>query len=124
MSRIGGKDTALERTVRSMLHRMGYRFRIHHKRRLPGKPDVILPKHRIVVFAHGCFWHRHKGCKFSYTPKTRMKFWREKFEGNVERDRRVQRELRKLGWKVVVVWECETAGEEKLRKLLKKRLGK
>jgi DNA mismatch endonuclease, patch repair protein len=121
MSRIRGRDTAPEIAVRSLLHRMGYRFRLH-RRDLPGRPDVVLPRHHVVVFVHGCFWHRHRACKLAYTPKTRRKFWREKFEGNIERDRTVQRKLRKLGWKVVVVWECETGPEVRLRKRLTREL--
>jgi len=123
MSRIRGKDTAPEVAVRSLLHRMGYRFRLH-RRDLPGRPDVVLPRHHVVVFVHGCFWHRHRACKLAYTPKTRRKFWREKFEGNVERDRIVQRKLRKLGWKVVVVWECETGSEKDLKRRLEKKLNR
>ena len=106
MSRIRGKDTAPERLVRSALHRAGYRFRLHPKA-LPGHPDIVLPKYRTVVLVHGCFWHRHKGCRFAYTPKSRTAFWNAKFDANVERDRRTARELRRLGWKVVTVWECE-----------------
>lgn len=106
MSRIRGRDTAPEKLVRSVLHRSGYRFRLHSKK-LPGRPDIVLPKHRTVVFVHGCFWHRHRGCRFAYTPKSRIAFWMAKFEGNVERDRRNARELRRLGWKFVTVWECE-----------------
>jgi DNA mismatch endonuclease (patch repair protein) len=106
MSRIRGKDTAPELLVRSALHRAGYRFRLHRKD-LPGRPDVVLPKYRTVVFVHGCFWHRHKRCRFAYTPKSRVAFWQEKFRRNVERDRRKALALRRLGWKVVTVWECE-----------------
>ena len=76
-------------------------------RDLPGRPDIVLRRHRTVVLVHGCFWHRHEGCRFCYVPKTRVDFWRRKFEGNVERDRVVRRELRKIGWRVMVVWECE-----------------
>ena len=106
MSRIRGKDTRPELIVRSTLHRMGYRFRLHRKD-LPGKPDIILPKYRTVIFVHGCYWHRHKNCKLAYTPKSRTEFWRTKFQGTMERDKRNQLELKKLGWKVVVIWECE-----------------
>ncbi len=106
MSRISGKDTAPEKQVRSALHRAGYRFRLH-SRTLPGRPDLVLPKYRTLVLVHGCFWHRHKGCRFAYTPKSRTAFWNAKFDANVERDRRTARELRRLGWKVVTVWECE-----------------
>ena len=108
MSRIRGKDTTPELAVRSALHRLGYRFRLH-RRDLPGRPDIVLPKYGTVIFVHGCFWHRHARCKYAYTPKSRVEFWHHKFQQNVERDRRVQRELRRLGWKVIVVWECETA---------------
>jgi DNA mismatch endonuclease (patch repair protein) len=121
MSRIRGKDTGPELRVRSLLHRMGYRFRLH-RRDLPGRPDVVLPRHHVAVFVHGCFWHQHRGCKLAYTPKTRTRFWREKFEENVQRDRKAQRELGKMGWKVVVIWECETRSERGLGRTLHKRL--
>lgn len=113
MSRISGKDTSPERGVRSILHRLGYRFRLHSQS-LPGKPDVVLPKYGTVVFVHGCFWHRHRGCPYVYAPKTRKEFWSRKFAGNVERDRRVARELRRLGWQVLIVWECELRDVEQL----------
>ena len=106
LSRLRSRDTAPEKQVRSALHRAGYRFRLHSKL-LPGRPDIVLPKYRTVVFVHGCFWHRHTGCRYAYTPKSRVAFWNAKFESNVERDRRNARELRRLGWKVVTVWECE-----------------
>lgn len=112
MSRIRGKDTAPERLVRSALHRAGYRFRLHSKT-LPGRPDLVMPKYRIVVFVHGCFWHRHRGCRFAYTPKSQTVFWNAKFDSNVARDRRNARELRTLGWIVVTVWECEADRPEK-----------
>jgi|SRR5579872_27626 len=105
MSRIKGKDTAPEMFVRSTLHTMGYGFRLH-SRLLPGRPDIVLAKHRTVLFVHGCFWHRH-GCKYSYTPKSQKVFWQRKFDQNVKRDRRVQRDLKALGWKVAIIWECE-----------------
>jgi DNA mismatch endonuclease (patch repair protein) len=113
MSRIRSCDTMPERAVRSLLHRMGYRFRLHHKA-LPGRPDVVLTRYRTVVLVHGCFWHRHEACRFAYTPKTRQRFWRAKFTANVVRDRVVQKELRKRGWRVVVVWECELRNMERL----------
>lgn len=106
MSRIRCKDTKPELIVRSMLHRMGYRFRVHVKD-LPGTPDIVLPKYRTVIFVHGCFWHRHTACKNAYKPKVRSHFWSEKFTANVRRDQRNKRALRKLGWHVTVVWECE-----------------
>lgn len=113
MSRIKGSNTGPERIVRSILHRMGYRFRLHRKD-LPGKPDIVLPKFKTVVFVNGCFWHRHKGCKDATLPKTRRDFWRTKLEGNVLRDMVKNRSIRHLGWRVIVVWECETAKPEQL----------
>lgn len=107
MSRIRDRDTKPEKIVRSLLHRMGYRFRLH-RRDLPGSPDIVLPRYHLVVFVHGCFWHRHEGCKYAYVPKSRPEFWKTKFEQNVERDRRVRRELEAEGWRVETVWECET----------------
>lgn len=106
MSHIRGRDTSPERSVRSLLHGMGYRFRLH-PRELPGKPDLVLPRHRTAVFVHGCFWHRHAGCRFAYTPRTRTAFWQGKFSANRVRDRKVVGELKAQGWHVIVVWECE-----------------
>ena len=123
MSRIGGKDTKPEKIVRSLLHRMGYRFRLHRKD-LPGKPDLVLPKYHTVVFVHGCFWHRHKGCKYAYTPKSRPEFWQAKFDANVDRDRRAQRELRRRGWRVLTIWECQTAQLQSLARRLDRFLQK
>jgi len=108
MSRIRGKDTAPEVLVRSLLHRMGYRFRLHRSD-LPGRPDIVLPRYRTVVFVHGCYWHRHPGCKYAYTPKSRTDFWKKKFRDNVRRDRRSRQELEVAGWTVLIVWECEAA---------------
>ena len=106
MSQIRGSDTKPEIAVRSYLHRNGLRFRIHDKK-LPGKPDIALKKYRTAVFIDGCFWHRHKGCKYSYTPKSRVKFWRTKFENNIKRDNEVNGLLKDLSWNVVRIWECE-----------------
>lgn len=106
MARIRGKDTKPELVVRSLLHRAGVRFSLRRKD-LPGKPDVVLPKYRTVIFVHGCFWHRHKGCKVATTPKTRTDFWQAKFDTNVARDKRNQRDLKKAGWQVIVLWECQ-----------------
>jgi DNA mismatch endonuclease (patch repair protein) len=106
MSRIRSRDTVPELQVRSALHRAGYRFRLHRKD-LPGRPDIVLPKHSTVVFVHGCFWHRHPGCRFAYLPKSRVAFWRKKFNDNVERDRRNRRDLRRRGWRVITIWECQ-----------------
>lgn len=107
MRRVRGKDTKPERAVRRAAHSLGYRFRLH-RRDLPGTPDLTFPRLRKVVFVHGCFWHRHAGCSRTTTPKTRAAYWCEKFEQNVQRDRRNTSALRALGWKVLVVWECET----------------
>lgn len=106
MSRIRGKDTGPERLLRSLLHRAGYRFRLHEQS-LPGRPDIVLKKHRSVMFVHGCFWHRHSGCHNATTPSTRPDFWISKFEGTIERDRRAAEALKKAGWKVLTIWECE-----------------
>ena len=105
MSRIRNKDTKPEMIVRSMLHRLGYRFRLHRKD-IPGNPDIVLPKYRTVIFVHGCFWHRHPGCKYAYSPKTRVEFWEKKFADNVRRDREVKELVTKAGWKYFVIWEC------------------
>jgi len=122
MSRIKGKDTQPELLVRSLLHKLGYRFRIHRKD-LPGKPDIILPRYKTVVFVHGCYWHRHKGCKYAYTPKSRVSFWAEKFKGNVERDKKHQKQLKEMGWTVHVIWECEVEKDiEKVRARLQQLL--
>jgi DNA mismatch endonuclease (patch repair protein) len=121
MSRIRGRDTGPERTVRSMLHRLGYRFRLH-RAELPGHPDIILPRYRAIVFVHGCFWHRHNGCRFAYTPKSRASFWLKKLEGNVSRDKMTKRNLAKLGWKVITVWECDIHKPNKLAQRLDRLL--
>ena len=107
MRRVRGKDTTPERAVRRAAHSLGYRFRLH-RRDLPGTPDLTFPRPRKVIFVHGCFWHRHAGCPRTTTPKTRGGYWREKFEQNMDRDRRNIAMLRALGWEVLVVWECET----------------
>jgi DNA mismatch endonuclease, patch repair protein len=112
MSRIRCKDTKPEKIVRSVLHKNGFRFRLNRKD-LPGKPDIVLPKYQTVIFVHGCFWHRHPQCRFAYNPKSRVKFWQNKFNENIERDRFVKKELRKMGWKVIVVWECELKNDKK-----------
>jgi DNA mismatch endonuclease, patch repair protein len=114
MSGIRGKDTKPELIVRSFLHRAGLRFRLHTK--LPGKPDLVFPKYRAVVFVHGCFWHRHEGCRYSTTPANNAEFWQEKFAGNVRRDARVKQKLEELGWRVQVIWSCQL-NERELGKL-------
>ena len=117
MSRIRSKDTKTEKAVRSMLHNMGYRFRLHVKE-LAGKPDIVLPKYKTIIFIHGCYWHRHPGCKYAYTPKSRVTFWEKKFKENVRRDEKNQLDLKNLNWKVMVIWECELSDLEMLRKKL------
>jgi len=107
MRLVHSTDTAPEKKVRSLLHRLGFRGRLH-RRDLPGKPDIVLPKHLAVVFVHGCFWHRHPGCPRATTPASRQEFWQPKFKRTVERDKKNQEELFQRGWNVVVVWECET----------------
>ena len=107
MRRVRGKNTTPERAVRRVAHALGYRFRLH-RRDLPGTPDLVFPRLRRAIFVHGCFWHRHEGCARRTTPKTRAAYWREKFEQNMRRDRRNLAALRRLGWSVLVVWECQT----------------
>ena len=107
MSRIGGKNTRPEMIVRSMLHKMGYRFRLHD-RKLPGCPDIVLPKYKTVIFVHGCFWHQHRGCRLAKTPTARPEYWKPKLRRNVTRDESTSAELIRQGWRVIVVWECET----------------
>ncbi len=105
MSRIRSKNTKPEYVVRSILHRAGFRFRLHdHK--IPGKPDLVLPKYKTAIFVHGCFWHRHENCKNATTPSTNREFWENKFSKNVNRDNQVCDELKKIGWKKIVIWEC------------------
>jgi len=117
MSRIRGKNTAPEIRVRSLLHRLGYRFRLHGKK-LPGRPDVVLVKYKTVVFIHGCFWHRHRGCKNCTTPTNRREWWLAKLNGNAVRDKLHKRALRKLGWQSIVVWECQTENPKSLEQLV------
>lgn len=105
MAAIKGKDTKPELKVRKALHSRGFRYRLH-SRSLPGKPDIVLPKYRICIFVHGCFWHRHEGCKYTTTPATRVEFWNAKFLENTHRDRRNRKRLLDSGWSVVELWEC------------------
>lgn len=126
MSRIRGANTKTELIVRSMLHRMGYRFRILDKK-LPGKPDIVLPKYRSVMFVNGCFWHRHPNCKYAYTPKSRIDFWNNKFNENIKRDEKNLRLLQESGWFTIIVWECEIKVKpkdtlEKISKALQQQL--
>jgi DNA mismatch endonuclease, patch repair protein len=127
MARIRGANTQPEILLRSCLHASGMRYSLHGKN-LPGKPDLVLAKHKAVIFVHGCFWHRHKGCAIATSPKSNSAFWQAKFAGNVARDKRVQRQLRKAGWRIFVVWECqvstkrraEASAQRLLRRLLRK----
>lgn len=113
MSRVKGRDTKPEILVRSFVHRMGFRFRLH-RRDLPGNPDIVLPRHGKIIFVHGCFWHGHKQCRRSKRPTTNKVFWNKKLDENIERDKRFRRKLRRMGWKVLIVWQCETRKPEKL----------
>lgn len=110
MSRIRSRDTGPELAVRSFLHRQGFRFRLHRKD-LPGKPDIVLPKYRAVIFVHGCFWHQHPGCREGRIPGSRRSYWAPKLRRNVERDREARAALARDGWRVCVVWECELEPE-------------
>jgi len=116
MARIRGRDTRAELAVRSYLHRTGLRFKLND-RALAGSPDVVLPKFRSAVFINGCFWHRHPGCRFATTPATRTEFWQDKFAANIARDQRVSEDLRRTGWRPLVIWECEIARSENLDEL-------
>jgi len=117
MSRVSGKDTKPELIVRSQLHKLGYRFRLHRKD-LPGKPDITLPRHKKVIFVHGCFWHGHTDCRRSKRPAINKKFWDEKLDKNIKRDAENIKKLQKLGWKVLVIWTCEVHDINKLKKHL------
>jgi DNA mismatch endonuclease (patch repair protein) len=121
MGKIKGRNTKPEMIVRSLCHSMGLRFRLHRKD-LPGSPDLVFPKYRLCLFVHGCFWHRHPGCKYAYTPKSRPEFWLPKLARNVERDAEKTVSLRGMGWRVEVVWECETRDTTLLHRKLKEIL--
>ena len=122
MARIRGKDTKPEVRLRSLLHGLGYRFRCH-RADLPGTPDIVLPGRGKVLFLHGCFWHRHEGCRCATVPRTRVEFWRAKFERNVRRDRAVRRALNAAGWSAGVVWECQMRDTARLERRLARFLG-
>ena len=110
MRQIKNQHTKPEVLIRSLLHRAGYRFRINDNK-LPGKPDIVLPKYKTVIFVHGCFWHRHENCSKASIPKTNHAYWDEKFQKNIARDKAVNKKLLKLGWDVIVVWECEVLSD-------------
>jgi DNA mismatch endonuclease (patch repair protein) len=122
MSRIRSKDTKPEMAVRRAVSSLGYRYRLHRKD-LPGKPDLVFPGRRKVLFVHGCFWHAHEGCKVANLPKSRTRFWEAKFSYNRTRDKANKSALRKLGWKVLIVWECEVRNEQKLLGRIRSYLG-
>lgn len=113
MSRIRSANTRPEIAVRKLLHALGYRFRLH-RRDLPGKPDIVLPKYRLAIFVHGCFWHQHRGCRLASKPKTRRDYWGPKLAGNVRRDEAAAKALKVLGWTVAVIWECDVRKKETL----------
>lgn len=109
MSRVRGKGSVAEMRLRRLIHGMGYRYRLHVGT-LPGRPDMVFPSRRAVIFMHGCFWHRHRDCRLARMPKSRVAFWREKLEGNRQRDEDVAGRLKALGWRVLVIWECQMRG--------------
>ncbi|MBX7221977.1 MAG: DNA mismatch endonuclease Vsr [Blastocatellia bacterium] len=117
MSKVRGKDTGIEKTVRSTLHRMGFRFR-KNVSSLPGHPDIVLPKYQAVVFVHGCFWHQHPGCPKSRRPASNVDFWNSKLTANQVRDRRNIDDLEKTGWRVFIIWECEIRSHNPLMKIV------
>jgi len=121
MARIRSKDTSIEWRIRQLVHAMGFRYRLHDKR-LPGKPDLVFAGRKKVVFVHGCFWHRHPGCRRTRLPKTRQDYWEPKFLRNVERDRDNQAALAKAGWEYFIAWECQMMDEEQLRNELREFL--
>ncbi len=118
MSKIKGKNTKPEMTVRSTLHRMGYRYMIHDKI-LPGSPDIVLSRHKKIIFVHGCFWHGHAGCKRAAMPESNFEFWNKKISRNIERDNSTERELRSFGWQVLIIWQCQTKDPDALRMILR-----
>ncbi len=118
MSRIKGKDTKPEMLVRKFLFSKGYRYRLHDKK-LPGKPDIVLPKYKTVIFIHGCFWHGHERCKYFVVPKTRTEWWLEKITTNIKKDSASTRQLKKLGWKIIHIWECNLKPKNHIKQLNK-----
>lgn len=117
MRRVKSRNTAPEMIVRSLLHGIGYRFRLHDAG-LPGTPDIVLPRHRKIIFVHGCFWHGHQGCPAAARPTTNVEFWAKKLDKNIERDKSQIEKLEKSGWKVLIVWECQTVNRTVLGSIL------
>ena len=121
MAAVRQRDTKPELIVRSLVHRMGFRFRLH-VRQLPGTPDIVLPRHHKIIFVNGCFWHGHRRCKRAGRPTTNVQFWNQKLDRNRDRDQSHLRQLRRLGWSVLVCWECETRDVERLSRKLEEFL--
>ncbi|WP_082124795.1 very short patch repair endonuclease [Lysobacter capsici] len=121
MALVRAKDSKPELVVRRLVHRLGYRYRLH-RRDLPGTPDLVFPAREKVIFVHGCFWHRHAGCGLARLPKSRLDFWLPKLEGNARRDARNVRALRKLGWRVMIIWECQVRDLERLESRVRRFL--
>lgn len=121
MRAIRGRDTVPELRVRRAAHAVGLRFRLQ-RRDLPGTPDLVFPRHRVALFVHGCYWHRHPGCRFATVPSSNTEFWTTKFAANIERDARKTRELEDAGWRVAVIWECETRDQSGLPALVRTRV--
>lgn len=121
MRAIRGRDTAPELRVRRAAHAAGLRFRLQ-RRDLPGTPDLVFPRHRVALFVHGCYWHRHPDCRYTTVPSSNTEFWTTKFSTNVERDARKTRELEEAGWRVAVIWECETRDQSTLPALVRARV--
>ncbi len=117
MSRVRGKNTKPELTVRRVVHGLGFRYRLHRKD-LPGQPDLVLPRWRAVIFVHGCFWHRHEACKLARLPKSKLDFWATKLEENRRRDLRNEKELMRMGWRVLVVWECQLSDIQQVQQVI------
>jgi DNA mismatch endonuclease (patch repair protein) len=122
MALVKGKNTKPELLVRALLHRLGYRFRIHRKD-LPGRPDIVLPKYKTVLFVHGCFWHQHRGCKKATLPTQNAEFWADKLSKNALRDSKIERQLNDLGWRTIVLWTCELKDIDLLARKLRELIG-
>jgi DNA mismatch endonuclease (patch repair protein) len=123
MANVKSKDTGPEMKVRKLIHGMGYRYRLHRKD-LPGKPDLVFPGLKKVIFVHGCFWHGHKGCAASQRPTSNTEYWNAKLDRNLKRDQKNLKALEELGWRPLVIWECQTRDETKMRRAIVRFLGK